>query len=93
MAGPLRGDTSEGSILTGANDESQATQHVWRQVDARANYSLTITAGSRLAGPAGIIVVLCQVMHCHDCVAVFRAEEIMPPVGVKSHDWIGKLTK
>ena len=28
-----------------------------------------------------------------DRVMSFKAEEIMPPVGVKSPDWIGKLTK
>jgi hypothetical protein len=28
-----------------------------------------------------------------DRVVTFRAEEIMPPVGVKSPDWIGQLTK
>jgi branched-chain amino acid transport system substrate-binding protein len=28
-----------------------------------------------------------------DRLVTFRAEEIMPPVGVKSPDWIGKLTK
>jgi len=28
-----------------------------------------------------------------DRVLTFKAEEIMPPVGVKSPDWIGKLTK
>jgi hypothetical protein len=28
-----------------------------------------------------------------DRIATFRAEEIMPPVGVKSPDWIAKLQK